>query len=80
MKFMPYLCNQQVRYNSKTDHWSSPANTLSPDVSMDMSDSTVKLDDSISVTSRLRGGVKKANLYAWLSLQSLPEVDKLNCI
>ncbi|KAK3100226.1 hypothetical protein FSP39_016558 [Pinctada imbricata] len=31
------------------------------------------VDSSVSFTSARRLGVKKANLYAWLSLQSLPE-------
>ncbi|XP_052791422.1 bridge-like lipid transfer protein family member 1 isoform X3 [Mya arenaria] len=68
--FLPGV-DVKVRYNSKTDYVSSPSNTMT-EVVVDPTDSTIKLEDSMS-QSRLRASVKKANIYAWLSLQSLPE-------
>ncbi|XP_053399583.1 bridge-like lipid transfer protein family member 1 isoform X2 [Mercenaria mercenaria] len=70
--FLPGV-DVKVHYNSKTDHWSSPASTLSTEIGPDILDSSVKCDDSISSTCRSRPGMKKANLYAWFSLQSLPK-------
>ena len=64
----------QVHYNSKTDHWSSPANTLSAESGPELFETSSRLDESVSSMSRSRQGVKKANLYAWFSLQSLPKV------
>ncbi|XP_036364401.1 transmembrane protein KIAA1109 homolog isoform X4 [Octopus sinensis] len=73
--FLPGL-DVRVHYNSKTSALDSPAAKPGmPTVNL-VPETTPEKDkdkDTISTPSSKRSNVKKANLYAWVFLQSLPE-------
>lgn len=68
--FLPGV-DVKLHYNSKTENAITPPNTLE---TTDIPDICLKKEDLMGGSySRARQSLKKANLYAWLSLQSLPE-------
>ncbi|CAH1776489.1 unnamed protein product [Owenia fusiformis] len=69
--FLPGL-DVKVHYESKANSNSteSPSGSLKPDISAEILENT---SNTSQASATKRPGNKKANLYAWVSLQKLPE-------